>query len=540
MKNKNITKPTMKRFNHLHKILSGLIPSLLLLSSCTAEDMPQAEGTPLPEGKYPLNLTATVSNIKARATGKDTWTEGDEVAVRIGNDGKTSKYVISSNNSLKPASDEETLYWQNTAPATISAWYPYETQNNIDISNQENGFADFDFLTAVAEDQTYQNSTELKFKHQMSKVKCVLVKGDGVTDEELAQATVQIYGFTQANFEEGTLTGAENGWISTAAAREALLVPQDVTNKEFIKVSIDNNEFYYTPTTATAGSLLAGHRHTYTIAVNDYGIDVKCATSDEWTLLGEETVNTDRLVASYTATDLKFGDYYYSDGTYSDGGVRKIFIDEFDSYSIIDKEDIAPLKDKEVIGYVIYAGHHENDKSDYSNTGIGKEKCNGYVIAYSKANQSTNIWGPSTELGLYDKTVNDFIDWSGYKYTQKIIEAAGGIDNLNPTEISGYPATYFAVVDYDTQVKAPESSSGWFLPSSGQLYHFVKIAKLYSNPLMEFFVDHCAYTSSEYNYTADRRFISISYIDNYIYNFNIGKDGTDVRYTPVIIPVLAF
>lgn len=62
----------MKRFNHLHKILSGLIPSLLLLSSCTAEDMPQAEGTPLPEGKYPLNLTATVSNIKARATGKDT------------------------------------------------------------------------------------------------------------------------------------------------------------------------------------------------------------------------------------------------------------------------------------------------------------------------------------------------------------------------------------------------------------------------------------------------------------------------------------
>lgn len=530
----------MKRLNHLHKLVSRFIPALLLLSSCTAEDIPQSDGMPLPEGKYPLNLTATVSNIKARTSGKDFWTEGDEVAVRIGNDGKTGKYVISSNNSLKPASDEETLYWQNTAPATISAWYPYETQNNIYISNQENGFADFDFLTAVAEDQTYQNSTELKFKHQMSKVKCVLVKGDGTTDEELAKATVQIYGFTQTSFKDGILAGTENGWIFTTKDREALLVPQNVTNKEFIKISIDGNDFYYTPKTETAGSLLAGHIYTYTIAVNDYGIDIKCATSDEWTLFSQESIISDKLVESYTATDLKFGDYYYSDGTYSDGGVRKIFIDQFDSYSIIDKEDIAPLKDKKVIGYVIYAGHHENDKSDYSHSGIGKEKCNGYVIAYSKANQSTNIWGPPTELGLYDETIYDFIDWSGYKYTQKIIEAAGGIDNLSPTETSGYPATYFAVVDYDTQVKAPENSSGWFLPSSGQLYHFIELAKLYSNPLMDFFVDHCVYTSSEFNYSADKRFISITYTDNYIYNFNTDKDGTDVRYEPTIIPVLAF
>ena len=62
------------------------------------------------------------------------------------------------------------------------------------------------------------------------------------------------------------------------------------------------------------------------------------------------------------------------------------------------------------------------------------------------------------------------IDWSGYAWTQKIITAAGGKENLNATE-SGYPATYYAVVDYETKVKAPTNSSGWFLPSIGQMWN---------------------------------------------------------------------
>ena len=33
------------------------------------------------------------------------------------------------------------------------------------------------------------------------------------------------------------------------------------------------------------------------------------------------------------------------------------------------------------------------------------------------------------------------------------------------------PATYYAVVDYETKVKAPTNSSGWFLPSIGQMWN---------------------------------------------------------------------
>ena len=54
------------------------------------------------------------------------------------------------------------------------------------------------------------------------------------------------------------------------------------------------------------------------------------------------------------------------------------------------------------------------------------------------------------------------IDWSGYAWTQKIITAAGGKDKLNATEDSGYPATYYAVVDYAHKVPSPANSTGWF------------------------------------------------------------------------------
>jgi len=42
---------------------------------------------------------------------------------------------------------------------------------------------------------------------------------------------------------------------------------------------------------------------------------------------------------------------------------------------------------------------------------------------------------------------------------------------LNAAEDSGYPATYYAVVDYASKVPSPANSSGWFLPSIGQMWN---------------------------------------------------------------------
>lgn len=149
---------------------------------------------------------------------------------------------------------------------------------------------------------------------------------------------------------------------------------------------------------------------------------------------------------------------------------------------------ILPPDATDVIGYecvgVVFAlGHSEYDTSDYSGSGIGQEKCHGYVAALNDARTYVMLWGVVGEvLGLYpkdadgtplDNMTNPDIDWSGYAYTQEIIETVGGKENLseqvNVSSMSGYPATYYAVVAYDEQAPAPTNSSGWFLPSIGQL-----------------------------------------------------------------------
>ena len=134
-----------------------------------------------------------------------------------------------------------------------------------------------------------------------------------------------------------------------------------------------------------------------------------------------------------------------------------------------------------VIAIVFHAGHHENDASDYSATGIGQQKCHGYAVALQDATNGYCQWGVyGTELGCCPtdgsgNKQNNYstpdIDWSGYAWTQKIITAAGGKDKLNATEDSGYPATYYAVVDYAHKVPSPANSTGWFLPSIGQMWN---------------------------------------------------------------------
>lgn len=163
--------------------------------------------------------------------------------------------------------------------------------------------------------------------------------------------------------------------------------------------------------------------------------------------------------------DLQVGDYFCKDGS--------------GNWYIIPQEE---KPGSECIGIVFHVGQHSNDQSDYTASGIGQKNCHGYVVALSDATTSPCIWGiwgnGGTALGCgptdtdgnrLDNASNPDIDWSGYAWTQTIITAAGGKDNLNSTEESGYPATYYAVVAYENRTPAPTNSSGWFLPSIGQM-----------------------------------------------------------------------
>ena len=194
-----------------------------------------------------------------------------------------------------------------------------------------------------------------------------------------------------------------------------------------------------------------------------------------------------------------------------------------------------------VTAIVFYVGHHENDASDYSATRIGQKKCHGYAVALQDAT-TTNIycmWGVyDKELGLYISGTNNVgnpdIDWNGYSNTQKIVNAAGGEQNLNKDTEAGYPATWYAVVDYESKTPAPPKSSGWFLPSIGQMQRVHKQGNLLEETSVYSSLNGRYWSSSELYYSPHR---SVVHVDLSKYYLDVSYKNKEECY---VRPILAF
>lgn len=498
-------------------LLRNMAALLLCASaaSCSQDDMPQTGGTPLPDGKYPLAFTARVEGMATRSTGKDEWAEGDMIGVRIGTDDATGCYELNSDGSMKNVITP--VYWQSTAPTTVTAWYPYEGKKSVDISDQSKGFVNIDFLTATAPEQNYQSSVSLKFEHQMAKVSYTLKKGDGITDEDLRGAVVQIAGYTKASFSEGILTGMVDGWITPASNNDVLLVPQDMTGRPFIKVSINGNNFIYTPGEGAA-NLQSGTHYIYTITVKKDGVEVNCQQGVEWT--DNETSDTQSPVFHIKTIDgieLEAGDgCILSEGDgfkqLSGGNVLKVKIpmglkipfpqgrytidtyeykDEF-SYtcqlklrSDITFTSISETQQLQVgdfyyadgtcldkllmnlpcIGIVFRVG--AGDADGISAYGDKLTAIQGYAVALHDVARFGIKWSENTEnCGTSTSTT----DYKGYENTQKIQQ----VSNYSETE---YPICWKVAHFGDTDTQAPSGSSGWYLPAAAQMTDVVNLWK---------------------------------------------------------------
>jgi|GEM_PF-5274809 len=259
----------MKQIKQLLQL--GMLLACGLLVSCSSDDeLTNGNGTPLPDGEYPLMLTATMEGeLTTRAAGKDTWTVGDVVGARIGI-GTAGSYTIANASGALNATAP--VYWQNTALATVTAWYPANARNNVNISNQSAGFAQFDYLKAEVPNSTYnQSNIALPFKHQMAKVRVTI---NSVNNTDLTNAEVRIFGRPSLSYSEGTVTSsAANAYIipqpDGSNIYEALLVPQQMQGTKFISVKLNNgNTYSYTPASATDANLQANQLYSYAIDVD--------------------------------------------------------------------------------------------------------------------------------------------------------------------------------------------------------------------------------------------------------------------------------
>ena len=198
-------------------------------------------------------------------------------------------------------------------------------------------------------------------------------------------------------------------------------------------------------------------------------------------------------VTEYAAADLKMGDYLYSDGTTSDGGLRKLFPDGTVETAT---EAVAPEAGKTVIGIVFHAGRHATDASDYTSplTAGGPTlagEVRGYAVAITDATFGTSygakwVTGPNEEYDFRSGVSTDKYAWNGYANCRAIhdyvtahagegwemrhFQAAWSCETYGNRSLDydGNPTSDYA---WQAPLKAPAGTSGWFLPSVGQLYY---------------------------------------------------------------------
>ncbi|HJA97000.1 MAG TPA: hypothetical protein H9920_04690 [Candidatus Alistipes faecavium] len=198
-------------------------------------------------------------------------------------------------------------------------------------------------------------------------------------------------------------------------------------------------------------------------------------------------------VTEYAAADLKMGDYLYSDGTTSDGGLRKLYPDGTVETA---PEAVAPEAGKTVIGIVFHAGRHATDASDYTSplTAGGPTlagEVRGYAVAITDATLGTSseaqwVAGPEGEYNFRSGVSTDKYAWNGYAncramhdyvtahagegWEMRHFQAAWSCETYgNRTlDYDGNPTSDYA---WQAPLRAPAGTSGWFLPSAAQLYY---------------------------------------------------------------------
>lgn len=272
-----------------------ILASLSLVAASCGKTEPES-ATTLPEGKYPLKLTAEMTQPPTRSGGKDAWAGGEEIGVSM--DGLLSprKFVIEPGGSAKPIDAANAIWWKNADEARVTAWYPDIVNPALDISDQSGGYADFDLVWATAIGR-YDQEIVLQFTHRMAKIEFSLAAGDGITEEELASASVKVLGDDEAYFSIGMIGAADKSdgeiapyYDSATKKFEAVVVPQDMTGKPLILIGLGGKTFAYTPPTEAAGKLDAGTCHSYAITVKANGLEVETPWGYDWSDGGEENV----------------------------------------------------------------------------------------------------------------------------------------------------------------------------------------------------------------------------------------------------------
>lgn len=475
----------------------------VLLFSCSSED----DGDVFPAGEYPLTFTASVEEQLTRSTSASSWDGGEEIAIRIASTIK--KYTTATDGKLSATSGVEPFYWQSQSETkTVTGWYPYSisapTSWSVQSDQSIGGYQQSDFLYAHAVAISFANreTSTLPFHHQTAKLVINIVNGEATSSAtDISAVKIGVnnnlalsgnYTAPAGNNSQGTWSNLANSGIVTPKeisptdtflkSYAALVIPQDMSGKKFIAVTLSNgNTYYYTPNTGD-GTLAGGKQYTYNITVKNGYLEVEVENSSAWTSEGQEIVTSKDVRISYSATELKSGDYYYSDGTTSDGGLQRIYTDGTGAGA----GSVPPTVGKTVIGIVFWVGDPtepiHNNGTDFINFGDPaladeQSQCtHGLVVALQDASSGTVWQSTPADVGSWTDINTSYGSIATNTGTYNALNKLRGYNNTKAIRAynadSGNTSKVLPVQAIDTwavSTPAPTYSSGWYLPSEKEL-----------------------------------------------------------------------
>ena len=246
-------------------ILSGMIfgAALLLFAACSQEEFDN--GTTLPEGVYPLEissvtLSAEVSSQPWGADGPQTrvsennldrnsskWDGGEVITVQLGDNQTTTYKVVNADGTLERTGDQ--LYWAKREDK-VTAWYP--ANGEIRLDNQQYGNLAY-VLQASVDNASCDAPVTLKFSHRLSKIR-VKLTGEKAGDVE----KVKIESYTSCTNTNGEVKGNETSVSEIIMYKvddntyEANVVPE----KEITKFKVNDGDWVVlsNPVTPVAGN----------------------------------------------------------------------------------------------------------------------------------------------------------------------------------------------------------------------------------------------------------------------------------------------
>lgn len=468
----------------MKQIIPYTLLAVCLLSACQTDDYEPTAGTSGESGTLSLTVSANDfavtggASTRAADNGKTTTFEnGDRVGLIVldesGNlvaDNLPYKFDGSNWNFDTGNGEGKQPVFYDPSLNTYIVYYPYDAAANqttsVDALKALNVFAHQENQST---ENAYRQSDLMVWSSSGKPMKQITAALAHVRNSFSLDVTVQ-----------WTLATGDAVSYTPPALEDVIIY--DKEGKQLSPYRAEDGSYRYILPDDYEGTL----RWHYTYEENTYGGECTVVAPTAGTRYAQvETAN----VGEYSLDKAAPGDFYCSKET---NGTNTGYV--------VPQEAVSVLEQHRCIGIVFHVGRHETDQSDYSKPltengpTIPDSKFHGYVVALTDVHDGSSDrlrweYGPGNVYNQAIGASTSTSDWQGYSNSLKFHEFVNNDDNKEAGwEMKHFPAALACETygnrmldkdgndangkyDWQKPLAAPGNTSGWFLPSCGQLQY---------------------------------------------------------------------